>query len=67
MQSHPPSYNQVVTENSTLPNYEEVMKDIKNEQRDNYCLYFIISILFIILLIVIPVILATLTNKNENV
>lgn len=68
MESRPPSYNQVVTENSTLPSYEEVIKDIKNEQRrDNYCSYFIISILFIILLIIIPVILATLTNKNENV
>lgn len=67
MDNPPPSYNQVVTENSILPSYEEVMKDIKYEKQAHYCSYFIVSILFIILLIVIPVILATLTNKNENV
>lgn len=68
MDRPPPSYNQVITNNDTLPSYEEVIKDIKNEQRrEKYCSYFIIFILFIILLIIIPVILATLTNKNENV
>lgn len=67
MDSSPPSYNQVITDNGTLPSYEEVMKDIKNEQCDKYCTYFITILLFLLLLIIIPVILAILTNKNENV
>lgn len=60
-ESLPPSYEEVV-KSDVLPSYDDVLKE---ERCKDCCLYLLIGIIFMILLIGIPVLLALKVDKNE--
>lgn len=51
-------------ENEPPPSYEDVIKSDKIVKKDNYWLYLTITLIFIMVLVVLPIILALTVDKN---
>ena len=57
-----PTYEEVMNKENSLPKYE----DIKTKEKCDWRSYILVTFIFLLFLIVLPVILALKVDKNEN-